>query len=178
MPPFGNHAHHVRVILATGGAHPQEVEMARGTWVAALVVLLSTGCGAADRQVISSQPASRSPSSTTGSSSPAGKCCVPPAEPSLKISVQPKSGPVGTEARLLITGCGEADPANAATVSFNNDALNTRFDPDTVRDLGVHRGTRIAMSYKIAPADRTGGLGQFFVQCGQTVLDTPFRVTG
>jgi hypothetical protein len=150
--------------------------MARGIWVSALLVLVTAGCGTADQQAVRSGAAA--PSRSPGSSFP-GKCCVPPAEPSLKISARPKSGPVGTTVRLLITGCGEVDPTSSATVSFNNDALNTsaRFNPNTVRDLGIHRGTRITLSYETVASDRTGGLGQFFVQCGQTVLETPFRVT-
>jgi len=98
----------------------------------------------------------------------------------LNIEVHPKSGPPGTLVNLSITGCGEAAPRDEATVSFNNDALNVaaRNDPNTVKDLGVHRGTQITMSYKIDAADRTGGLGEFFVQCGETVLDMPFKVTG
>lgn len=154
--------------------------MARGTWAAPLVVLVITGCGAADQQAVTSLAAHPSQSPATASSSLPGKCCVPPAEPSLKIFVQPKAGPVGTAVRLLIKGCGEVDPANAATVSFNNDALNmsARFNPTTVRNLGIHRGSRIRLSYTVVASDRTGGVGQFFVQCGQTVRDTPFKVTG
>src|SRR3954449_6166916 len=153
--------------------------MARGLWVPALVVLVTTGCGAADEQTVRSEAAPPSQSPAAASSVP-GKCCVPPAEPSLKISVQPESGPAGTNVRMVITGCGEVDSSDSATVSFNNDALNmsARLSPNTVRDLGIHKGTRITMSYKTVASDRTGGLGQFFVQCGQTVLDTPFRVTG
>ncbi len=81
--------------------------------------------------------------------------------------------------RLSIRGCGDADPANSATVSFNNDSENaaTRHDPKTVADLGVHSGTDINLTYKVRREDRTGGVGRFFVQCGQTVLDTTFTVT-
>lgn len=119
-----------------------------------------------------------------GASSPAnpvpGKCCAPPPEPTLAIKVTPKSGPVGTFARLLITGCGEASTADAATISFNNDGLNpsARNEPNTVRNLGVHVGTRVQLPYRIQQSDRTGGSGLFYVQCGQTVLTEPFTVTG
>ncbi|GAA2473583.1 hypothetical protein GCM10009858_08670 [Terrabacter carboxydivorans] len=105
---------------------------------------------------------------------------MPPPEPSLKIDVHPSSGRPGTEVRLLITGCGHAGTPDEATVTFNNDALNmsARNDPNAVRNLGVHRGISMTLSYKIAPGDRTGGQGQFFVQCGQTVRESPFKVTG
>src|SRR5436309_13767224 len=96
--------------------------MARGLWVPALVVLVTTSCGAADEQTVRSEAAPLSQSPAPASSFP-GKCCVPPAEPSLKTSAQPKSGAVGTTVRVLITGCGSADSSNFATVSFNNDAL-------------------------------------------------------
>src|SRR3954452_15204551 len=135
-----------------GSRWRQEVGMARGMWAVALLVM-ATGCDAADQQATKSDASAPSQSPATTSPSFPGKCCVPPAEPSLKIVVQPKSGPPGTKARLLITGCGVADAAKEATVSFNNDALNmsARLKPTTVRDLGIHRGTHITLSYKIAP---------------------------
>ncbi|HET7309729.1 MAG TPA: hypothetical protein VFJ17_00225 [Mycobacteriales bacterium] len=110
------------------------------------------------------------------------KCCVPPNEPALDISVTPTSGPPGTVVHILVTGCGEADPANLPpTVSFNNDAENfgSRNDPDTVRRIAVQvRGTRVTGTYPIVPRDRTGGVGMFFAQCGQSLEQTRFRVTG
>ena len=153
--------------------------MAWGTWGAALLVLAS-GCGVPTHQVVKSDAAAPPRAIRTTLTTPQGKCCVPRPEPSLKVAVYPSSGPPGTKVRLVITGCGRAARTDDATVSFNNDALNTsaRNDPNTVRNLGVHRGTRIALSYKIAPGDRTGGLGQFFVQCGQTLIESPFNVTG
>jgi hypothetical protein len=151
--------------------------MARGTWAAVLMVLV-IACGTTDQQTVRPDTAFQSPSAAAATL-PA-KCCVPPPEPRLKIAVHPSSGSPGTVAHLLITGCGDAARTNEATVSFNNDALDpsARNDPDTVRNLGVHHGTRITLSYRIQGGDRTGGLGQFFVQCGQTVLDTPFKVSG
>jgi len=125
------------------------------------------------QQVVTSSPSAINPALP-------GKCCVPPPEPFLKLDVRPRSGPAGTVVRILVTGCGVASPQNEATVSFNNDALNVsaRNDPNTVRSLGVHRGTRIVLTYTIKPADKTGGTGTFFVQCGQTLIDTRFNVTG
>jgi hypothetical protein len=109
------------------------------------------------------------------------KCCVEPAEPQLAIAVSPTSGPPGTAVRVLVTGCGVAEPADKATVSFNNDAENVaaRNDADTVRLVKTRqRGTGARGTYTIVRRDRTGGLGMFFVQCGQTLQQTRFKVTG
>lgn len=109
------------------------------------------------------------------------KCCVEPAEPDLAITVTPTSGPPGTVVRIIVTGCGAADRADKPTVSFNNDAENfgARNDPETVRLVRVRdRGTTAEGAYTIVNRDRTGGVGMFFVQCGQTLKQKRFKVTG
>lgn len=148
-----------------------------GRLLGVAVLLLVAGCGAGSPDTVSVRTQSSAPS--VAASPVPTKCCVPPPEPSLRLRVEPSAGPPGTAVRLRITGCGVVDPNNAATVSFNNDSENVaaRNDPKTVVNLGVHRGTGITLTYTIARSDRTGGVGRFSVQCGQTVLDTPFKVT-
>jgi hypothetical protein len=121
------------------------------------------------------------PSATPTMPTVATKCCVEPEEPQLAITVSPTSGAPGTAVRVLVTGCGVADPADKATVSFNNDALDVgaRNDRDTVRLVKTRqRGTGARGTYTVVRRDRTGGLGMFFVQCGQTLRQTRFKVTG
>lgn len=66
-------------------------------------------------------------------------------------------------------------------MSFNNDANDTsaRNDPKTVRTVSTTlTGHRLAGDYTVVAGDFTGGEGLFFVQCGSTVRQVAFTVTG
>jgi hypothetical protein len=92
------------------------------------------------------------------------------------VRVTPQSGPVGTSVQLIATGC-----LDAGAVSFNNDAndMSARNDPNTVHELTVTRtDDRVTGTYVITRRDLTGGEGLFYVQCGQTLGEVPFLVTG
>lgn len=145
--------------------------------VLAVSLLAATAChGSSGNQAVLRAVASESP---TSAGLPT-KCCVPPPEPALDIAVTPTSGPPGTTVHILVTGCGEADARDLPTVSFNNDAENfgARNDADTVRAVTMKEdGTRATGTYTVVARDRTGGVGMFFVQCGQSLEQTRFKVT-
>ena len=121
------------------------------------------------------QPASPPPSSAQAAI-PSQKPTVPPQ--TLRISVLPATGPPGTLVHITVTGCADPSGQNHA-VSFNNDSQNfgARNNPATVRDIPSRQeGDRLIASYRIAPADKTGGVGQFTAQCAADVVDIQFTV--
>lgn len=97
----------------------------------------------------------------------------------LRISVTPSSGPVGTTVEISVGGCHDPSGQNHA-VSFNNDADNpsARNDPQAVRAVAVmQNGGLLTGSYTIQVSDLTDGVGLFFAQCGANLTTAPFSVT-
>lgn len=98
--------------------------------------------------------------------------------PSLDVRVDPSGGPVGTTVQITATGCNDPK-GDSHAISFNNDSRNSgaRNGPNTVRPIvSTQEGTTLRGSYTIQPADRTGGVGSFFVQCGGTTNTVDFTV--
>ena len=145
--------------------------------VLAVSLLAATACHGSSRDQAILRASASEPPTIAGLPT---KCCVEPLEPALAIGVTPTSGPAGTVVHLLVTGCGEADAGDLPTVSFNNDAENfgARNDADTVRAVTMTaNGTRATGTYTVVARDRTGGVGMFFVQCGQSLEQARFTVT-
>lgn len=135
---------------------------------ACLLLAFLTGCSAADAQL------------TAHASRPAvapSKTVAPDASASVVVRVTPRSGPVGTVVRLTATGCVD----NAGDVTFNADAndMSKRNDMSLARRVPVARsGDRVTGTYEVTSRDVTGGEGLFYVQCGDSLGQTPFLVTG
>jgi hypothetical protein len=98
----------------------------------------------------------------------------PTVSPDLRISIDPTSGRPGTVVAVTVTGCNDLSRLNHA-VSFNNNAedVGARNDPARVREIPtVQHGETLTGTYTLREADRTGGIGAFFAQCGATLKKT------
>ena len=140
-----------------------------------VALVTSAGCGSPS----TSPTGGSSPLPGTAAVSPEPtKCCVAPPSPQLTVRITPATGPPGTIVYIQAAGCDDPSGQNHA-ISFNNDALNpaARNDPNTVRSINaVQHGTRLMATYKIVRGDVTGGVGTFFVQCGQSLRQANFHV--
>ena len=115
--------------------------------------------------------------------SPGGKPGAPAASPDLKVSVSPAQGPAGTSVQIDATGCVDANGLNHA-VSFNSNgrAASAMNNPQAIHtiDAGLN-GTTLSAQYTIPPQAAAGAgdaVGTFYVQCGSSVQEADFTVTG
>lgn len=93
------------------------------------------------------------------------------------VRLTPSSGPVGTVVRVRASGCED----NAGDVSFHGDAndLSARNDARLVHLVtAVRTGDQVMGTYQVTRQDLTGGEGLFSVQCGASLGQAPFLVTG
>ena len=92
------------------------------------------------------------------------------------MSIDPTSGPVGTQVEIVATGCGDDNGLNHA-VSFNPD-LNEDPNPNVRAVDATLAGQTIHASYTITAADAEGsGDGAFFVQCATDLQQANFTIT-